>query len=833
MRRWLITFGAALALAAIGLGAQAGLEDIEFPVAALDNCESKAACFAYCEDPSHQAACFEFARANDLMEEEEIEVARQVEYGGGGPGSCQSEDECEAYCDDPGNAETCFDFAVEHELIPEEEQELVRDLLAGNGPGGCRTRAECEAYCEDPGHTEECVEFADRHGLIDEDEAEIARLVATEGGPGGCYNEESCETYCDEPEHLEECVEFAVEHGFMDEEDAERALATGGEGPGGCRGRECEDFCEDPGHAVECVEFAVEHGFISEEEAELALTVARDGGPGGCRGERECRAYCDEPDHGQECFEFGVAHGLIPPEEAERVRKFIDQEGPGGCRGRACETYCEDPEHGEECINFAIEHGILPPEEVDRARKGLEFMKRGGPGGCRGREECEAFCQNPDNMDTCFEFAVENDLIPEEERERIEEFKAREGELIKIVEDQGGPGGCRSKRECMAYCGDSVNQAECNIFAAQHGFTPPGPPRGPGEGFGPPRGMMPVEFDGPGGCASPQECAEYCSNNKEECMRWRPPGMPPEFDEEDEDDSQFEGERFQFCSNPANRLECERRFHDGPPPEEEMRDEGFGGGFEGPGGCRSPHECFEYCRTNEEECQSFRHEDEGPPPEICPLRPEFDCPEGFRKVYHRSAGGCPVSECKPIEEDREDGDYHEDDGDEQSFGQPLRGEGHPSFEELPFEFEGPGGCRTPQECAGFCANNPEACGVGGPEPGEEHQFGEMPPPPFPEGESGEFPQDFDSSREFPMPPELVPHEDGQEGFAPPPNFVPPAGFPQPSDGGGEGGTSFEAQLFSAEDFSCDSGLNCLAACLTVGNMRECRQMVKWYLMAKL
>jgi hypothetical protein len=38
-----------------------------------------------------------------------------------------------------------------------------------------------------------------------------------------------------------------------------------------------------------------------------------------------------------------------------------------------------------------------------------------GPGGCKGKEECDAFCNNPDNQETCFNFAKDNGMIPEKD----------------------------------------------------------------------------------------------------------------------------------------------------------------------------------------------------------------------------------------------------------------------------------------------------------------------------------------------------------------------------------------------------------------------------------
>src|SRR3989344_6398863 len=53
-----------------------------------------------------------------------------------------------------------------------------------------------------------------------------------------------------------------------------------------------------------------------------------------------------------------------------------------------------------------------------------------GPGDCRGKGECESFCQNPDNQETCFNFGKEHGLIPEEDLRRMEEGKQKIQEAL-------------------------------------------------------------------------------------------------------------------------------------------------------------------------------------------------------------------------------------------------------------------------------------------------------------------------------------------------------------------------------------------------------------------
>src|SRR3989344_8650969 len=79
----------------------------------------------------------------------------------------------------------------------------------------------------------------------------------------------------------------------------------------------------------------------------------------------------------------------------------------------ACDSYCEAPEHMEECISFATEAGFMPEAEKENAQKMLSAIKRGvKPPPCRGKEACDQYCQLPDNMEVCMNFAVEAGFMP-------------------------------------------------------------------------------------------------------------------------------------------------------------------------------------------------------------------------------------------------------------------------------------------------------------------------------------------------------------------------------------------------------------------------------------
>ena len=97
-----------------------------------------------------------------------------------------------------------------------------------------------------------------------------------------------------------------------------------------------------------------------------------------------------------------------------------------------------------------------------------------------------------------------------------------------IIEKEGGPGGCKTERECATYCLD--NYDECKKWVKEHPSVGPIPSREElrtyasgeeierREEF---RGKREVRsFAGPGGCTGPQECDKFCRSNPDECLKW-------------------------------------------------------------------------------------------------------------------------------------------------------------------------------------------------------------------------------------------------------------------------------------------------------------------------
>ncbi len=514
--------------------------DITYPIAELGECADEAACREYCDDFGHKDACLDFARLHKLLTEEEIEEAEDVPEAG--PGGCTAESECRAYCEEAAHFEECSRWGIEHGFTTEAEVAEHRKFLEEGGPGGCQGGEACRTYCDEPAHHNECIDFAAQKGILTPEEAAQAKKLAGKIGPGGCRGEAECRSYCNDPTHLDLCLAFAEAEGFVSPEEAKRLKKAGfTTGPGGCKGEQaCRQFCENPTNQLACIDWAVQNGFMTEEEARMSRKFAGKTGPGGCQGE-QCREYCENPANVEACLEFAAQEGLLPPGELERARKFVSitkEGGPGGCRSIQCKTYCGDPAHQDECFDFAKRNNLIPPEAEKDFEAGKKIRQKmiesGGPGGCRTDGECRAYCTEPAHVEECVAFgAAHGGVPPEEVRRMLREFTAGRFE----ARGEFGPSEDFRRFEEEARKRFQEFRALEEQFRGKgfpEGFGPPGGfPGAPGEFPGAPPGGFPgggpaggPGFVGPGGCTSPSECIKYCSEHKEECFSFGPPGMP-------------------------------------------------------------------------------------------------------------------------------------------------------------------------------------------------------------------------------------------------------------------------------------------------------------------
>ncbi|MEK7452651.1 MAG: hypothetical protein AAB614_00265 [Patescibacteria group bacterium] len=343
-------------------------------------------------------------------------------------GSCSSISECKSYCDQADNAIACMSFAEKNGIVKKQEDrssradEVLKDRA---GPGGCVGRVACDAFCSEPENREICFSFAKENGLISKDKIEkIEKEMESNSGPGGCSSRQQCDTFCKNPDNIQICLDFAVSNGHIDQEEASLLIERMSRG---------KDFRinnqgsrgEFKGEVV-----GLEVGLEPEIDKKKAEEVlAKNGGPGGCLTMLECEAFCSNADNGNICLDFAISNNLIPKEKAEKMKEMMNKSGPGGCKGIECKVYCENPENAEACFNFAKENGLLHKDDIRQFERGKDIIKRiegrGGPGDCRSEKECRAYCQDSVNIDECAAFSVSVGFIDEDEvKKSFEEFES-------------------------------------------------------------------------------------------------------------------------------------------------------------------------------------------------------------------------------------------------------------------------------------------------------------------------------------------------------------------------------------------------------------------------
>ena len=437
---------------------------------------------------------FSYAQtATSIDQTQEQKNFNDIKYPISELGNCTSKSDCKVFCDNTENIDACLSFAEKSNLMSSEEISNAKKFQDKGmvGPGSCNGKVECEKYCSDSANIEECTAFAEKNGLMSDEQLRDSKKVvaAIKSGlkPPACGGPAKCQAYCSNPLHMEECMTFSLAAGIVPENQKIQMQKTldvikQGIKPPACQPKPPSDQPEQP---------------------EQTETIS---------GLPSCDEYCGT--NQEECMTFSIATGMVPDDQKEQMQKTLDafKQGikPPACRPnppkefgeqsnksdrsekfgndlQPCEEYCADSSHVEECVKFSVAIGNMTEEQ------GQNSMKNGGkgPGGCTGKDSCNTFCSNPDNEETCFNFAKDNGMISEED-------------LQKIQNDIPGQGGSMKPEKNQ----NQQDQSE-NKFQPRSGNINPGDQ------------VMPQQA-GPGGCKGQEECQKYCVSNPEVCKNFQP-----------------------------------------------------------------------------------------------------------------------------------------------------------------------------------------------------------------------------------------------------------------------------------------------------------------------
>lgn len=204
---------------------------ISFPIAELGNCTSVSDCKAYCDDPTHTAACVAYAKAKGFYQPTTLDTDQNsVLTDAQATLGCDSVDSCRTFCQQSQNAAACTAFAQKHNLRGGQQNTSTTTLAKAEATFGCTSLTSCQAFCDQNTNKAECSAFAKENGLPGGNQTR---------GPGGCTSQATCKTFCANPNNFQICKDFVQQH----------ISSTSGQhtftGPGGCTSQEsCQSYCE-------------------------------------------------------------------------------------------------------------------------------------------------------------------------------------------------------------------------------------------------------------------------------------------------------------------------------------------------------------------------------------------------------------------------------------------------------------------------------------------------------------------------------------------------------------------------------------------------------------
>ncbi|KKQ09444.1 MAG: hypothetical protein US19_C0014G0016 [Candidatus Daviesbacteria bacterium GW2011_GWB1_36_5] len=350
--------------------------------------------------------------------------------------------------------------------------------------GGCNNLEECTDYCEDPVNYNSCSNFAKKNGFYRDDITAYASDEDWEGTQNelGCNSKDSCSDFCSKSENYDACESYAKRHeipgGYIQQPDKPEYLEVAKNVLGCDSTDSCANACDDPANADKCTDFANQVGLLGGTTTE---------GPGGCQTPGTCGAYCADPNNYIQCSNF--------------VPEGTTFSGPGGCDSQeSCRSYCE--QNPDSCRSYSPgSNGAYTPIACPQG----EYHGPGGACTSVGNTQTAVSCIGADKY---WDGTACHDQPPVGISTEIPSS---------FFEPRSDMGNCQTPGECYDYCKENPNAQSCQ------GFDPQYPRPEVGDGYTPYLYYTPgseVEHEpveDMGGCTSPADCYDYCTENPGEC----------------------------------------------------------------------------------------------------------------------------------------------------------------------------------------------------------------------------------------------------------------------------------------------------------------------------
>lgn len=329
---------------------------------------------------------------------------------------------------------------------------------------------------------------------------------------------------------------------------------------------------------------------------------------GDCKSKEGCKNYCNNSEHADACLAFAEQHHLMSSDEVTVAKKFQDKgmAGPGGCKGKAeCEQYCENSDHLEECVTFAQKNGLLSPQQEQDSKKVLAAMKKGiKPPACAGPKQCDAYCGSAAHMEECMNFSLAAGLVPDNQKDQMQK-------MLNAIKQGIKPPACNGPQECDQYCSDPAHIEECMNFSLAAGLVPEGD-----------KAQVQKTFDAIKKGIKPLACQPNSPNQSGGPNEGQ--GFKPGFGQNGNGNGQSQGNQSgqsnqsvqgrqscdQYCADSNHVEECVKFSVAVGNMTEQQAQVAIKTGGKGPGGCVGREACDAFCGNpdNQETCFNFGKE---------------------------------------------------------------------------------------------------------------------------------------------------------------------------------------------------------------------------------
>ena len=153
---------------------------------------------------------------------------------------------------------------------------------------------------------------------------------------------------------------------------------------------------------------------------------------GNCVDKSACKVYCDKSENIDACLIFAQKNNLMSSDEINTAKNFkkTGMIGPGECKGKdECKAYCNGPDHMDECISFAEKNGLMSGKKLEGAKKVKGAISKGiKPPACGGKETCDAYCSSSEHVEECVKFGEAAGIIGKDDADKIRNRKGPKGQ---------------------------------------------------------------------------------------------------------------------------------------------------------------------------------------------------------------------------------------------------------------------------------------------------------------------------------------------------------------------------------------------------------------------